>query len=92
MKDDVFCERDGKYSFRCKNNENCNLVIPLSETGWKMWETWELLKEAPQHEDKKQYGYNERSISELNAMMNARPMQEGFERRLGPIVLPLSLS
>jgi uncharacterized protein YfbU (UPF0304 family) len=47
VKDDVFCEKNGKYQFRCKNNENCNSVAPLSEEGWKMWETWELLPNPP---------------------------------------------
>jgi len=68
-KGDFYCNRNGIYLWRCKNEKDCNKVKPLSELGSKMWETWELLPRKPGM-------YIEPSVNELNAMINAKPMKE----------------
>jgi len=50
-------------------------VIPLFEKGDKIWKAWDLLPNPPQHEEQKLDAYNEPSVSELEAMMNDRPLQ-----------------
>ena len=85
----MFCENDSSYVWRCRNNENCNVVLPLADEGWKMWETWELLNGIPAGNLSNS---SEISIQDLVSMMDAVPLKDGYILAVSPFVLPLSLT
>lgn len=71
---DLYCDRKNEYVWRCKNDENCNVVYPLQNLGWKMWETWELMNGHPASQATFTGEFQEPSIEDLIEEMNFFPI------------------